>query len=251
MNLAWAVDRVHAAVLAHGPDVALAEAERIHEEELAASRAMGAAGAELLAGARRVLTHCNTGALAAPGDGTALSVVTALARHGTLDGVIATESRPLLQGARLTVWELRKLGIAHELVVDSAAAGLIAGRAVDAVVLGADRIAANGDVANKVGTFSHALAARHAGIPFVVVAPTSTIDAACAGGAEIPIEERGADEVIEFGGRRLTLEGTPRAEPRLRRDAGLTRHGDRHRARCRAAGQPGHDRGRARSRVAA
>lgn len=208
VNLAWAVDRMHAAVLAHGSDAALAEAGRIHDEELAASRAMGAAGADLLADARRVLTHCNTGALAAPGDGTALSVVTALARRGTLDGVIATESRPLLQGARLTVWELSKLGIAHELVVDSAAAGLIAAGAVDAVVLGADRIAANGDVANKVGTFGHALAARHAGVPFVVVAPTSTIDAACASGAEIAIEERAAEEVTELGGRRLTLDGT-------------------------------------------
>ena len=208
VNLAWAVDRVRGAVLTRGPGAALPAAERIHDDELAASRAMGDAGAELLAEVRRVLTHCNTGALAAPGDGTALAVVAALARRGTLDGVIATESRPLLQGARLTVWELRALGIAHELIVDSAAAGLIAGGAVDAVVLGADRIAANGDVANKVGTFSHALAAHHAGIPFVVVAPTSTIDRDCPSGAEITIEERAAEEVTELGGRRLTLTGT-------------------------------------------
>ncbi len=208
VNLAWAVDRVRAAVLAEGPAAALAEAERIHDEERAASGAMGVAGAELLSGVRRVLTHCNTGALAAPGEGTALSVVTELARRGALDGVIATESRPLLQGARLTVYELGKLGIPHELVVDSAAAGLIAAGMVDAVVLGADRIAANGDVANKVGTLSHALAARHAGIPFVVVAPTSTIDRACGSGAEITIEERGAAEVTEVGGRLLTLAGT-------------------------------------------
>jgi methylthioribose-1-phosphate isomerase len=208
VNLAWAVDRVHVAVLAGGPDAALAEAKRIHQEELAASRAMGEAGADLLTGVRRVLTHCNSGALAAPGDGTALSVVTELARRGTLQGVIATESRPLLQGARLTVWELGKLGIPHELIVDSAAAGLIAAGAVDAVVLGADRIASNGDVANKVGTFPHALAARHAGIPFVVVAPTSTIDPACDTGAEITIEERGAEEVTEIGGRSLTVPGT-------------------------------------------
>ena len=139
--------------------------------------------------------------------------MTALARRGTLEGVIATETRPLLQGARLTVWELRALGIAHELIVDSAAAGLIAAGAVDAVVLGADRIAANGDVANKVGTFSHALAARHAGIPFVVVAPTSTIDPACPSGAQITIEERAAEEVTELGDRRLALAGTPVRNP--------------------------------------
>ncbi len=208
VNLAWAVDRVQAAVLADGPGAALAEAERIHSEELAASRAMGEAGAELLAGVRRVLTHCNTGALAAPGDGTALSVIAELARRGTLAGVLATESRPLLQGARLTVYELRKLGIPHELIVDSAAAGLIAAGAADAVVLGADRIAANGDVANKVGTFTHALAARHAGVPFVVVAPTSTIDLGCDTGAEIAIEERAADEVTEIRGRPVTVAGT-------------------------------------------
>ncbi len=208
VNLAWAVDRVREAVLAHGPAAALTEAERIHGEELAASHAMGNAGAELLADVRRVLTHCNTGALAAPGDGTALSVVAALSRRGTLEGVIATESRPLLQGARLTVWELRALGIPHELIVDSAAAGLIARGTVDAVILGADRIAANGDVANKVGTFSHALAARHAGIPFVVVAPTSTIDPDCPTGADITIEERASEEVTELRGRPLTLAGT-------------------------------------------
>jgi methylthioribose-1-phosphate isomerase len=208
VNLAWAVDRVRAAVLADGPGEALAEARRIHDEELAASREMGAAGADLLAGARRVLTHCNTGALAAPGDGTALAVVAEMARRGTLEGVVATESRPLLQGARLTVYELGKLGIPHELIVDSAAAGLVAGGAIDAVVLGADRIAGNGDVANKVGTLSHALAARHAGIPFVVVAPTSTIDLACPSGREITIEERAADEVTEIGGRSLTIAGT-------------------------------------------
>jgi methylthioribose-1-phosphate isomerase len=213
VNLPWAVDRVRDAVRARGPQAALLEAERIHDEELAASRAMGDAGADLLADVHRVLTHCNTGALAAPGDGTALSVVAALARRGTLKGVIATESRPLLQGARLTVWELRALGIAHELIVDSAAAGLIAGGAVDAVVLGADRIAANGDVANKVGTFSHALAARHAGIPFVVVAPTSTIDPECPSGAEISIEERAAEEVTELCGRRLAVAGTPVRNP--------------------------------------
>ena len=122
-------------------------------------------GADLLSGARRILTHCNTGALAAPGSGTALGVIAELARRGSLYGVLATESRPLLQGARLTVYELARLGIAHELIVDAAAAGLISGRAVDAVIVGCDRVAANGDVANKVGTYGLALAAGARGNP--------------------------------------------------------------------------------------
>src|SRR6202041_392952 len=133
-------------------------------------------------------THCNTGALAAPGRGTALSVVAELAARGRLELVIATESRPLLQGARLTVYELARLGIPHQLIVASAAAGLIAGGAVDAVIVGCDRVAANGDVANKVGTYGLALAARAAGIPFVVAGPVSTIDANCPSGADVIIE---------------------------------------------------------------
>ena len=173
----------------------LAEARAIEAEEQAASDAIAAHGAELLAGARRILTHCNTGALAAPGRGTALAVIAELADRGTLEKVIATESRPLLQGARLTAYELAKLGIAHELIVDSAAAGLIAGGAVDAVIVGCDRVAANGDVANKVGTYGLALAARAATIPFVVAGPTSTIDLGTATGADIVIEERDPDEV--------------------------------------------------------
>jgi methylthioribose-1-phosphate isomerase len=220
VNLAYAVDRVLAACLDAddraplGP-VALAEAQRIHAEEIAASRAMSDAGAELLSarGARRILTHCNTGALAVPGGGSALGVIAELARRGGIDGVIATESRPLLQGARLTVWELRRLGVAHELIVDSAAAGLIAGRAVDAVVVGCDRVAANGDVANKVGTYGLALAAAAAGIPFVVAGPVTTIDAACADGAAIEIEERDGDEVRRVAGALVTLPGTPVRNP--------------------------------------
>ena len=171
----------------------------IHFEEEASSEAIAARGADLLATARRVMTHCNTGALAAPGRGTALAVIAELFERGRLSGVIATESRPLLQGARLTVWELGKLGIPHELAVDSAAAGLIAGGAVDAVIVGCDRVAANGDVANKVGTLALALAANAAGIPFVVAGPTSTIDPHCASGAAIEIEERDADEVRTAG----------------------------------------------------
>ena len=209
VNLARAVDRVAAA-----PD-RLAEARAIHAEEEAASDAMAAHGAELLAeaGARRILTHCNTGALAAPGRGTALAVIAELAERGRLDNVIATESRPLLQGARLTVYELAKLKIPHELIVDSAASGLIAAGAVDAVIVGADRVAANGDVANKVGTYGLALAARAAGIPFVVAGPTSTIDPATPTGADIVIEERAPYEVRSAAGQELTLPGTRTRNP--------------------------------------
>ncbi len=212
-NLARAVERVRSAAVAAESsamaDAALAQARRIHAEEEAASEAMAGHGADLLSGARRVMTHCNTGALAAPGRGTALAVVAELAQRESLNGVIATETRPLLQGARLTVYELARLGISHELIVDSAAAGLITRGAVDAVIVGCDRVAANGDVANKVGTLGLALAAQAAGVPFVVVGPTSTIDHECASGAEIVIEERDAVEVrgIEAGGL-TTVAGT-------------------------------------------
>jgi methylthioribose-1-phosphate isomerase len=217
VNLARAVDRVRAAALA-APDgemaqAARAAAEAIHTEETAASGAMAAYGATLLAGRRRLLTHCNTGALAGPGRGTALSVVAELAQRGQLDGVIACEARPLLQGARLTVYELARLGITHELIVDAAAPGLIRTGAVDAVILGCDRVAANGDVANKVGTYGLALAAHAAAIPFVVVGPTSSIDAGAASGDEIAIEERDADEVRLVRGEPLTLPGTPCRNP--------------------------------------
>jgi methylthioribose-1-phosphate isomerase len=199
VNLSYAVSRVRRAVQAGAPEaaatVALTEARAIEAEEIAASQAMAGHGAEWLAGCRRILTHCNTGALAAPGRGTALGVIAELADRGGLDLVLAAESRPLLQGARLTVYELRRLGIPHELIVDGAAAGLIAAGELDAVVLGCDRVAANGDVANKVGTYAHALAAAAAGIPFVVVGPTSTIDAECPRGSAIEIETRDADEV--------------------------------------------------------
>ena len=218
INLSWAVDRVRGAV--HGgagriglAAAALREARAIHAQEEASSAAMGDHGAALLAGTRRVLTHCNTGALAAPGRGTALSVVATLADRGGLERVLACEARPLLQGARLTVYELARLGIPHELVVDAAAPGLIAAGAVEAVVVGCDRIAANGDVANKVGTYGLALAARAAGIPFVVAGPTSSIDASLDTGAGIPIEERDADEVRRAGGALLTVEGTPCRNP--------------------------------------
>jgi methylthioribose-1-phosphate isomerase len=191
VNLAYAVDRVAAAA------DRLAEARAIHAEEEAASQAIAQHGADLLAerGAGRILTHCNTGALAAPGRGTALAVIAELHDRGELDRVLATETRPLLQGARLTAWELTRLGIPFELIVDSAAAGLIGRGDVDAVIVGCDRVAANGDVANKVGTYGLALATSAAGIPFLVAGPTSTIDDQTPTGAEIVIEERDADEV--------------------------------------------------------
>jgi methylthioribose-1-phosphate isomerase len=216
VNLAHAVDRVRAAALAAGPTTILgaarAEAERIHAEEDAASEAIAEHGADLLAGARRVATHCNAGALAAGGSGTALAVVFELHSRGPVH-VLAGETRPLLQGARLTVWELARAGVAHELVVDGAMAGLIARGEVDAVIVGCDRVAANGDTANKVGTYPLALAARAAGIPFVVAGPTSTIDPTLADGGGIAIEERDAGEVRSFGGASSTLPDTPVRNP--------------------------------------
>jgi methylthioribose-1-phosphate isomerase len=203
VNLARAVDRVRAA----GPAAARAEAEALHAEEEAASAAIAANGAALLADARRAMTICNTGALAAGGSGTALAVIAALPE---LEEVLACETRPLLQGARLTTWELRRLGLPHALVVDGAAPGLIRRGEVDAVIVGCDRVAANGDVANKVGTYSLALAAAAAGIPFVVAGPTSSIDAATPDGGAIPIEERDAQEVLD--GSRAPA-GTPVRNP--------------------------------------
>ncbi len=217
VNLSWAVDRVRAAARRAGRDdmaaAALEEATAIHAAEQQASAEMARHGADLLAGVRRIMTHCNTGALAAPGRGTALAVVAELWARGGLEGVIATESRPLLQGARLTVYELSRLGIAHQLIVDSAAAGLIAAGAVDAVIVGCDRVAANGDVANKVGTYGLALAAHARGIPFVVAGPTSTIDPDCPDGSAIAIEERDPDEVRGAAGSSFTLPGTSCRNP--------------------------------------
>jgi methylthioribose-1-phosphate isomerase len=216
VNLAHAVDRVREAALGAAPatmaGAARAEAQRIHAEEEAASAAIAANGADLLAGARRIATHCNTGALAAGGTGTALAVVRALHEREPVH-VLAGETRPLLQGARLTVWELQRAGIDHQLVVDGAMAGLIARGEADAVVVGCDRVAANGDTANKVGTYPLALAAREAGIPFVVAGPTSTIDATVPTGDAVEIEERDPDEVRALGGAATTLPDTPVRNP--------------------------------------
>jgi S-methyl-5-thioribose-1-phosphate isomerase len=201
VNLARGARRA-AALLPGGFDAVLAEACAVRDEEIAASAAMAARGADLigeLCGTRlRLLTHCNTGGLAAVTGGTALAVVAELHRRGALAGVIASETRPLLQGARLTAWELARWGVAFRVAVDSAGPFLMARGEVDAVIVGADRICANGDVVNKIGTYAHALGARRAGLPFVVVAPESTVDAGTPGGVAVAIEDRAAAEVTAF-----------------------------------------------------
>jgi len=201
VNLARGARRA-AARLADGPEAVLAEACAVRDEEVAASAAMATLGADLmieLCGARpRLLTHCNTGGLAAVTGGTALGVVVELHRRGALAGVIASETRPLLQGARLTAWELGQAGIEFRVAVDSAGPFLLARGEADAVILGADRICANGDVINKIGSYGHALGARRAGLPFVVVAPESTVDTETPDGAAVEIEDRGAAEVTAF-----------------------------------------------------
>ena len=213
VNLFWAIERMRArgaSALASGADVPTAlldEARHIRDEDVAACRRMGELGAELLPQQARVLTHCNAGALATAGYGTALGVVRSAAAQGKLAAVFADETRPFLQGARLTAWELQKDGIAATLIADSAAGHLMARGEVNAVVVGADRIARNGDVANKIGTYSVAVLAKENGIPFYVVAPVSTIDLQTRSGAEIPIEERAAEEVTHHAGRRVAPEG--------------------------------------------
>jgi methylthioribose-1-phosphate isomerase len=216
VNLAWGVDRA-AAHLAEGPAAVLAEALAIRDAELIASHEMGRRGADLLqelAGERmRILTHCNTGGLATVEYGTALAAVRSLHERGGLAEVLVSETRPLLQGARLTTWELRESGVAHRLIADSAGPYLMAQGLVDAVVLGADRICANGDVVNKIGTYAHALGAQAAGIPFVVVAPESTVDCETKSGADVDIEDRDANELSGFAGRRTAPSGTVTLNP--------------------------------------
>jgi methylthioribose-1-phosphate isomerase len=198
VNLARGARRA-AGRLADGPDVVLAEACALRDEEIAASAAMATRGADLVAelcGDRpRVLTHCNTGGLAAVVGGTALGVIGELHRRDRLAGVVASETRPLLQGARLTAWELGRWGVDFRVAVDGAGPFLMARGEVDAVLVGADRICANGDVVNKIGTYAHALGARRAGLPFLVVAPESTVDPDTPDGAAVVIEDRAADEV--------------------------------------------------------
>jgi len=196
VNLAWAVDRAMAALPVDPLETALA----IHDEQRAVDGAIGRFGAALLPADGAVITHCNTGPLATGGDGTALGVIIAAHRAGKRIHVVVDETRPLLQGARLTTLELSAAGVPATLIVDGAAAAAIARFGVACAIVGADRIARSGDTANKVGTLGLALACAYHRIPFYVAAPRSTIDFALASGAEIPIEERGAGEVREFGG---------------------------------------------------
>ena len=193
VNLAWALEQCRDA-----PDV-LEVARRLHREQDEADRRLAALGAELFGEGTRALTHCNAGALATGGYGTACGVLRAAWENGRLDSVWVDETRPLLQGARLTAWELRQAGIPHRVVADAAAGSLMARGQVDRVVVGADRIAANGDVANKVGTYPLAVLADRHGVPFYVAAPLSTIDPATPDGGAIPIEERDPGEVVADG----------------------------------------------------
>lgn len=212
VNLAWAVGRMKAiwqrgAPLEQTREKFLAEAVAIHEADIAACEAIGRNGAALIDDGDCILTHCNAGALATGGYGTALGVIRAAFEAGKKISVIADETRPLLQGARLSAYELAKLGIPVKIACDNACA-LIMGRGmVQKVVVGADRIAANGDVANKIGTCGVAVLARHFGVPFYVAAPLSTIDASIENGGDIPIESRAADEVCVINGKRITPQG--------------------------------------------
>jgi methylthioribose-1-phosphate isomerase len=201
VNLAWAVGLALAA-----PDP-LVEAQRLAAEDIDRNRRIGAFGASLLAEGSRVYTHCNAGGLACAGYGTAVGVIRAAHEQAMAPSVWVGETRPVLQGARLTAWELERLGIPATLVADVMAASLMASGDVDCVIVGADRIAANGDVANKIGTYGLAVLARHFGVPFYVAAPTSTIDLGCPTGADIPIERRAAGEVTEMAGHRIAPDG--------------------------------------------
>ncbi|WP_433509671.1 S-methyl-5-thioribose-1-phosphate isomerase [Nonomuraea sp. CA-143628] len=213
VNLAWGVDQA-ATHLPKGPQAVLKAALRIRDDDIAACEAMGRRGADLLEGDRlRIMTVCNTGGLAAVERGTALGVVQTLHERGRLAEVLALETRPLLQGARLTTWELGRMGAPHRLVADSAGPYLLAKGDIDAVLIGADRIAANGDTANKIGSYALALGAERAGVPFIVVAPETTIDQATPSGRQIEIEDRGADEIVSIRGMRVAPEGTRALNP--------------------------------------
>ena len=218
VNLARMVDRV-AARATDGPEALLSEALAVRDEEVAASLAMGRRGAALIeelvseADAVTALTICNTGGLATVERGTALAVIRTVHERGRLALAIATETRPLLQGSRLTAWELERMGAPYRVIVDAAGPALLSRDMADVVLTGADRVAANGDVANKIGTFSLAVAARYASVPFVVVAPESTVDMDTASGDAIRIEDRGADEVVTVRGTPIAPEGTGALNP--------------------------------------
>ncbi len=225
VNLGWGVRRAlqsyRAAAGDDGPvpcretgaRAALAEAQAIAAQDAAASAAMAGHGLALVPSDARILTHCNTGGLVSAGAGTAFAVILAAHRAGRLAQLWVDETRPLLQGARLTAWEARNAGIPHAVLADNAAASLMAEGQVDLVLTGADRIAADGSVANKVGTYGLAVLARHHGVPFVVVAPVSTVDLDTPDGASITVEHRPAGEVTCFAGQQATPAGTPAYNP--------------------------------------
>src|SRR5438552_7817974 len=222
VNLFWAIERmkrVFAEAAQGGCSVEEirqrleADARRIHDEDVASCRTMGAFGAELVPEQARILTHCNAGALATAGYGTALGVIRAAAEQGKKVAVLADETRPFLQGARLTAWELVKDGIDTTVITDNMSGSMMRLGNVDLVVVGADRIAANGDVANKIGTYGVAVLAKEHGIPFYVAAPLSTIDLNTADGQEIPTDERSSREVTEVGGVPIAPEGVTAAHP--------------------------------------
>jgi len=222
VNLFWAIERMkrtfadgaHAGESVEQLKTRLRlEATRIHDEDVASCRAIGAFGASLIPDAARVLTHCNAGALATAGYGTALGVIRAAIEAGKRVRVVADETRPFLQGSRLTAWELMRDGIDTIVITDNMAGTLMYGGEIDLVVVGADRIAANGDTANKIGTYTLAILAKEHGIPFYVAAPWSTIDFAIPDGSHIPIEERGSREVTHVGSNQLAPEGASVRNP--------------------------------------
>jgi methylthioribose-1-phosphate isomerase len=208
VNLPWAIAAMRAGD--QEASVLAARARALHDEEVERCRRMAAHAADLFEPRTRALTHCNAGALATGGVGTALGAIREGFERGLVTHVLVDETRPLLQGARLTAWELERAGVPHSLLADSAAGSLIAGGEVDAVLTGADRIAANGDAANKIGTYPLAVVAARHGVPFYVVAPSSTVDLAAASGADIPIEERDPAEVSRrFPARNPAFDVTP------------------------------------------
>jgi methylthioribose-1-phosphate isomerase len=222
VNLFWAIDRmkrVFGQAAGSGESVHQikerleAEARKIHDEDVESCRAMGSHGASIVPETARVLTHCNAGALATAGYGTALGVIRGAVEQGKKVAVVADETRPFLQGARLTAWELTREGIETTVITDNMSGALMRGGQIDLVVVGADRIAANGDVANKIGTYTVAVLAKEHGIPFYVAAPISTIDLATPDGTGIPIEERSAKEVTHLGPARLTPEAAKVRNP--------------------------------------
>lgn len=212
VNLFWALERM-AALSSQDPHALVAEARQIHAEDIQANLAMGQFGAALITAGSAVYTHCNTGALATGGHGTALGVIRSAYQDGRLQQVYAGETRPWLQGARLTAWELMQDNIPVKLVCDGAAAQLFRQGGISWVIVGADRIAANGDTANKIGTYSLAVLARQHGIKVMVAAPTTTFDLTLSSGADIPIEQRPADEVTHLNGQPIAPAGCDAINP--------------------------------------